>query len=156
MARMSFFFTNSVGTWGVCWNSCRRGTAQFGNVGIHPLTWKPLASQMVRGFRGPKCMSVWQGHTKRPLRAAPPSPAQHLQLPVLCDYDSIRSTDTFPWITLHIGRRVQLKCDGTRWRTRGEVKEKLENGVGIQHSSHYLGTWCIQHYYRWCAQFSCQ
>jgi len=23
------------------------------------------------------------------------------------------------------------------------------NAVGSQYSSHYLGTWCIQHYYRW-------
>ena len=30
----------------------------------------------------------------------------------------------------------------------GEVKGKLANGVGSQYSSHYLGTWCIQHYYR--------
>ena len=37
--------------------------------------------------------------------------------------------------------RVQLKCDGRRWRTEGEVKGKLENGVGSQYSSHYLGTW---------------
>jgi len=28
---------------------------------------------------------------------------------------------------------------------------KLANAVGSQYSSHYLGTWCIQHYYRWCA-----
>jgi len=28
----------------------------------------------------------------------------------------------------------------------GEVKEKMANGVGSQYSSHYLGTWCIQHY----------
>ena len=41
--------------------------------------------------------------------------------------------------------RVQLKCDGTQWRTGGEVKV---NGVGSQHLSHYLGTRCIQHYYR--------
>jgi len=27
------------------------------------------------------------------------------------------------------------------------VKGKLANGVGSQYSSHYLGTWCIQHYY---------
>jgi hypothetical protein len=47
--------------------------------------------------------------------------------------------------------RAQLKCDGTRWRTGGEVKGKLANGVGIQYPSHYLGTWCIRHYYRWCA-----
>jgi hypothetical protein len=52
--------------------------------------------------------------------------------------------------------RVQLKCDGTRWNTGGEVKGKLTNGVGSQYSSHYLATWCIQHYYLWCAHFSCQ
>ena len=42
--------------------------------------------------------------------------------------------------------RVQLKCDGTRWRTGGEVKGKLANGVGSQYSSHYIETGCIQHY----------
>ena len=46
---------------------------------------------------------------------------------------------------------VQLKCGGTRWCTGGEVKGKLANGVGNQYSSHYLWTWCIQHYYCWCA-----
>jgi len=55
--------------------------------------------------------------------------------------------------------RLQLKCDGTRWRTGGEVKGKLANGVGSQYLSHYFGTWCIQHnyyYYRWCAHIGCQ
>jgi len=51
---------------------------------------------------------------------------------------------------------VQLKCDGTRWRTAGEVKGKLANEVGSQYPSHYLGTWCIQHYYPWCAYLGCQ
>jgi len=46
---------------------------------------------------------------------------------------------------------LQLKRDGTRWRTGEEVKRKLANGVGSQYPSHCLGTWCIQHYYRWCA-----
>jgi len=44
--------------------------------------------------------------------------------------------------------RDQLKCVGTRCRTGGEVMGKLANGVFSQYSSHYLGTWCIQHYYR--------
>jgi len=52
--------------------------------------------------------------------------------------------------------RVQLKCDGTQWRTGGEVKGKLANGVGSQYPSHYLGTWCIQHYYRRWAHLGCQ
>jgi len=52
--------------------------------------------------------------------------------------------------------RLQLKCDATRWRTGGEVKGKLANGVGSQCPSHYLGTWCIQHYYCWCAHLGCQ
>ena len=47
--------------------------------------------------------------------------------------------------------RVQLKCDGTRWCTGGVVKGKLAIGMGSQYPSHYLGTWCIQHYYRMCA-----
>jgi len=47
--------------------------------------------------------------------------------------------------------RLQLKCDCTRWRTGGELKGKLANGVGIRYPSHYLGTWYIQHYYRCCA-----
>jgi hypothetical protein len=52
--------------------------------------------------------------------------------------------------------RIHLKCDGTRWRTGGEAKGKLANGVGGQYPSHHLGTWCIQHYYRWCAHLGCQ
>ena len=46
------------------------------------------------------------------------------------------------------GSTAQLKPDGTRWRKVGEVKGQHANGVGSQYSSHYLGTWCIQHYYR--------
>jgi len=43
---------------------------------------------------------------------------------------------------------VQLKCDGIGDARVGGVKWKLANGVGSQYPSHYLGTWCIQHYYR--------
>jgi hypothetical protein len=50
--------------------------------------------------------------------------------------------------TGHIQCRVQLKCDGTRRRTGGEMKGKLVSEVGSQYSSQYLGTRCIQHYYR--------
>jgi len=54
--------------------------------------------------------------------------------------------------------KLQLKCACKRWRTGGEVKGKLANGVGSQYSSHYLGTWRIRHYYRWCAHlgFGCR
>jgi len=52
--------------------------------------------------------------------------------------------------------RNQLKCDGTRWLKGGEVKGKLANAVGSQYPSHYLGTWCIQHYYRRCTHLGCQ
>jgi hypothetical protein len=34
-----------------------------------------------------------------------------------------------------VNGRVQFKCDGTRWRTGGEVKGKLANGVGRQYPS---------------------
>ena len=59
-------------------------------------------------------------------------------------------------LTLIMAGRVQLKSDGTWWHTGGVVKVKLANGVGRQYSLHYLGTWCIQHYYRWCAHLGCQ
>ena len=38
----------------------------------------------------------------------------------------------------------------------GNWRGKLANGVGSQYPSHYLGTWCIHHYYRWCAHLGCQ
>ena len=50
--------------------------------------------------------------------------------------------------------RVHLKCDGTRWRTGVKWRGKLANAVGNQYPSHYLGTRCIQHYYRWCPHSS--
>ena len=35
------------------------------------------------------------------------------------------------------------------WRPTADLNG-LANAVGSQYPSHYLGTWCIQHYYRWC------
>jgi hypothetical protein len=52
----------------------------------------------------------------------------------------------FPWGKA--AGTLQLKCDGARRRTGGDVKGKLANGEGSQYPSHYLGIWCIQHYYR--------
>jgi len=52
--------------------------------------------------------------------------------------------------------RVQLKRDGIRWRTGGEVKWKLANGVVASTLALYLGARCIQHYYRWCPHLGCQ
>jgi len=48
----------------------------------------------------------------------------------------------YMWATLS-SFRLQLKCDGTRWRTGGEVTGKLANEVGSQYSLHYLETLCI-------------
>jgi hypothetical protein len=48
--------------------------------------------------------------------------------------------------------RVQLKCDGARYRTGREVKGKLANGVGSQYSLHTLGTRCVQHHYHYYRQ----
>jgi len=65
---------------------------------------------------------------------------------------SMRLPSHFNWpLPQHAPRRLQLKCDDTRWRNGGEVKGNLANGVGSPYPSHYLRTWCIQHYYRWCA-----
>jgi len=83
-----------------------------------------------------------------------------LTAPLLADNTWTRETQACATWSKHpeqprIGK-LQLKCDGTRWREVGEVKEKLANGVGSQYPSHYLGTWCLQHYYRWCAHLGCQ
>jgi len=72
----------------------------------------------------------------------------------VCDLDSFPTSSSPPAKCRCI--RLQLKCDGTRWRTGGEVKGKLANGVGSQYLSHYLGTRCTQHYYSWCAHHGCQ
>jgi len=68
----------------------------------------------------------------------------------------LRCTDQWMLSGYNHWRRVQLKRNGTRWRTGGEVKGKLANGVGGQYPSHYLGAWCIQHYYRWCTHLDCK
>ena len=73
-----------------------------------------------------------------------------------CACDITFQLATKGWGGIQICGRVQLKCYGTRWRAGGEVKGKLANAVGSQYPSHYLGTWCIQHYYRWCAHLCCQ
>jgi len=62
---------------------------------------------------------------------------------------------TFGRLAVTLGR-VQLKRDGTRWHTGGEVERKLASGVGSQYPLHYLGTWCIQHYYSWCTYLGCK
>jgi len=41
------------------------------------------------------------------------------------------------------------------WRPPADLNG-LANAVGSQYPSHYLETWCIQHYYRWCAHLGCQ
>jgi hypothetical protein len=41
--------------------------------------------------------------------------------------------------------RNEMAQGGAR---EGEVKGKLANGMSSQYSLNYLGTWCIQHYYR--------
>jgi hypothetical protein len=41
-------------------------------------------------------------------------------------------------------------------RVPSYFKRSLLNLTSSQYSSNYLGTWCIQHYYRWCAHLGCQ
>jgi len=52
--------------------------------------------------------------------------------------------------------RARSEPGGTRWRTGGEVKGKLANGLGSQYSSRHLRTWSIQHYSSWCAHLGCK
>ena len=69
---------------------------------------------------------------------------------------------THNWASEYLKTLKQLKAKLNGWQmslsgpvemwwhtvTNGrEVKGKLENGVGSQYPSHYLGSWCIQHYY---------
>jgi hypothetical protein len=77
----------------------------------------------------------------------------------LCDEaepSSIRALPTVCVCVIRCSSRLQLKCDGTRCRTGREVRGKLANGVDSQYPSHYLGTWCVQYYYSWCAHFGCR
>jgi hypothetical protein len=90
------------------------------------------------------------------LRSPPPQPCIRLSTPHACAELLFPIVDTHP--TLSSGRhfnvafwtcrvtklsclpncvvvRVQMKCDGTRWRTGGGVKGKLVNGVGSQYPS---------------------
>jgi hypothetical protein len=87
-----------------------------------------------------------------PWVSQPVAPLLH-QLPcfIIAVYTRARSAPRIAASSSDAWCRVQLKCDGTRWRTGGEVKGKLANGVGSQYPLHHLGTWCTQHYYRWCA-----
>jgi len=62
--------------------------------------------------------------------------------------------ETCSSVLLLVDSSWNVMAHGNAWG--GEVKGKLANAVGSQYPSHYLGTWCIQHYYRWCAQHSCQ
>ena len=74
--------------------------------------------------------SVWNGHsrtTKHGIKKWNSKALHHLAL---------KAQSKLP------SGRVQLKCDGTRWRPGREVKGKLANGVDSQYSSHYLGT-CV-------------
>ena len=50
-------------------------------------------------------------------------------LPVSTDKD-VAWTTAWGFFVCANSSRVQLKCDATRWRTGGEVKGKLANGVG--------------------------
>ena len=52
---------------------------------------------------------------------------------LLPGFESRYSGSRYPRIQTQM-RRAQLKCDGTRWRTGGEVKGKQANGVGSQYS----------------------
>jgi len=118
--------------------SCAIGTGSFPGVksgrGV-TLTLQPLLVPWSRKSRAIPLLPLW---AVWPLQSLSACTRVHFTLRLWL----------LPW------RRLQLKCDGTRWRTGGEVKGKLANGVGSQYPSHYLGTWCIQHYYRWCVRLS--
>ena len=71
-------------------------------------------------------------------------------------YGSLSYGYTFSYHRTLFWWGVRVKCESTRWRTGGEVKEKLVNWVGSQYSSYYIGTWCIEHYYGTYTHIGCQ
>ena len=73
---------------------------------------------------------------------------------LLTDFHNFRCTGKGGGGTHNVDSSWNVMAHGDA--REGEVKGKLANGVGSQYSSHYLGTWCIQHYYRWCAHLGCQ
>ena len=114
-----------------------------------------------RRWRGVSCWVVGRGSEgKSRLRNveihSPNDTASHSTRPDSLTETQISQMWEFVVTLCTLYGRVRLKCDGTWWRTAGEAKGKLVNGVGSQYPSHYLGTWCIQHYYRWCAHLGCQ
>jgi len=106
------------------------------------------------------CGEFWRWKHVLYIKTGSPSKLCHrfrfpVFLPMLIHlFMALHVSDVRMCCLMHV--RVQLKCDGTWWRTGGEVKGKLANRVGSQYSSRYVGTWCIQHYYRLCARLGCQ
>ena len=131
-------------------------------------TGKIRGSCCTGGLEGPRADSenlattdIWS--TKRPARSWPlhrlSCPRLAFELATSKKWSSLLDTSVYKMYKTGLSntrRTAQLKCNGTRWRTGGEVNGKMVNGVGNQYPSHYLGTWCIQHYYRWCAHLGCQ
>jgi len=50
------------------------------------------------------------------------------------NYDDGNSIETHASVSRLLVSILRSECDGTRWRTGGEVKGKLANGVSTQYS----------------------
>ena len=124
----------------------RNGTSAFKSAGGSQFSG--LLAAEVCGISGSNAgYTMFRGSVKGtgyPLHS-PISPSLSHQCVTVCHHISTGVKKNY-----FTGDRLQLKCDGWRRRTGGKVKGKLANAVGSQYPSHYLGTWCIQHYYRWC------
>ena len=61
-------------------------------------------------------------------------------------------------VTLLNPEKLQCLLIESSWNVmaHGDARDEAETGVGSQYPSRYLGTRCIQHYYRWCAHLGCQ
>ena len=119
------------------------GMLRIFRPGLNPQTWVPEASMLTT--RPPK-PSIW-GHVK--IRFKPTINFHWCSnFILLTNYTIFRHFLTYNahWfvnvsnVSLFIVTyrnqtcRIQLKPDGTRWRTGGVVKGKLANGVGSQYS----------------------
>ena len=107
-----------------------------------------------------ECLEIWKPQTPGILRAC--NGIVFIEVTVCVVH--YKCPKMPPPTSVHFATRVRRsRVVESSWNvmTHGDVlvgkwRGKLANWVGSQYPSHYLGTWCIQHYYRWCAHLGCQ
>ena len=76
-------------------------------------------------------------------------------------FNPTRTTDSHPKIIISTSCYMHTVVESS-WNvmTHGDAREGTWRGKWrmewVASTLHYLGTWCIHHYYRWCANHGCQ